>query len=165
MATERNYKKNYISYSDYVEGNAVRKKSVEELPARSPRTYIGNQRVNTSSAIYKNREKALRMSKGYVMVLAVCCIAMAFACAKYLSTRDDITSAKANIASLELSVESLKAQNDSLDYAISSYMDIENISKVAKEQLGMIQAGKNQISFYDSSESEYMKQYNDVPEK
>lgn len=44
-------------------------------------------------------------------------------------------------------------------------MDIENISKVAKEQLGMIQAGKNQISFYDSSESEYMKQYNDVPEK
>lgn len=105
------------------------------------------------------------MSKGYVMVLAVCCIAMAFACAKYLSIRDDITSAKANIASLELSVESLKAQNDSLDYAISSYMDIENISKVAKEQLGMIQAGKNQISFYDSSESEYMKQYNDVPEK
>lgn len=165
MANDRHYRKNYISYNDYVEGNAVRKKSVEQLPVREPRTYVGNKRVNTSSAAYRNREKALRMSKGYVAILAVCCIAMVLACANYLSIRDDITNMKSNIATLELNVETLKAQNDALDYSINSYMDIENISKVASEQLGMIQAGKNQISFYESSESEYMKQYNDVPAK
>ncbi len=165
MANQTKYNKNFISYNDYIDGNAVRKRNAEELPAREPRTYVGDKRVNTSSAIYKNREKALRMSAGYVAVLAVCSALMAGVCAQYLGLRDEITTKKSNIASLELSVESLKAQNDSLDYSINSYMDIDNISKVAKEQLGMVQAGKNQISFYDSSESEYMKQYNDVPSK
>jgi cell division protein FtsB len=158
------YKKNYISYSEYVEGNAVRKTNVQELPAREPRTYVGHERISSKS-LYKNREKALRMSAGYVAVLAVCCGLMAGVCAKYLSLRDEITSKKAEIATLELNVEALKAQNDSTDYNINSYMDIENIAKVATEELGMVQAGKEQITFYNKSESEYMKQYNEVPSK
>lgn len=161
---KKNYRKNYISYSDYVEGNAVRKADVQELPAREPRTYIGDKRLSSKS-IYRNRERALRMSAGYVAVLVVCCILMAGVCANYLSLRDKITAKKANIATLELDVEALKAQNDSTDYTINSYMDIEYISKVAKEELGMVQAGKDQISFYNKSESEYMKQYSEVPSK
>ena len=163
MANQTKYKKNYVSYSEYVEGNAVRKTNVEEVPSRAPRTYVDNRRVNTSSEVFKNREKALRMSAGYVAVLAVCCALMAGVCAKYLSLKDEITSRKANIASLELDVEALKAQNDSSDYAINSFIDIENISKVARDELGMVQAAKNQISFYDKSDSEYMNPYNDVP--
>lgn len=161
---KNNYKKNYISYSDYVEGNVVKKASVQELPAREPRTYVGDKRISSRS-LYKNRERALRMSAGYVAVLVICCICMACVCANYLSLRDEITAKKVNIAALELDIEALKAQNDSMDYAINSYIDIEYISKVAKEELGMVQAGKDQISFYNKSESEYMKQYNEVPSK
>ena len=161
---KNNYKKNYISYSDYVEGNVVKKANAQELPVREPRTYVGDKRISSRS-LYKNRERALRMSAGYVAVLVICCICMAVVCANYLSLRDEITSKKANIAALELDIEALKAQNDSMDYAINSYIDIEYISKVAKEELGMVQAGKDQISFYNKSESEYMKQYNEVPSK
>lgn len=158
------YRKNYISYSDYVEGNAVRKAAPQEVPVREPRIYEGNQRIG-SKALHKNREKALRMSAGYVAVLVVCCGLMAGVCAQYLSLRDEITAKKANIASMELNIEALKSQNDFMDYAINSYMDIEHISKVATEELGMVQAGKEQITFYNQSESEYMKQYSDVPSK
>ena len=161
---KNNHINNYINYSDYVEGNVVRKANVQELPAREPRTYVRDKRI-PSKSLYRNRERALRMSAGYVAVLVICCIFMAGVCADYLSLRDEITAKKANIATLELDIETLKAQNDSMDYAINSYMDIEYISKVAKEELGMIQAGKDQISFYNKSESEYMKQYNEVPSK
>lgn len=163
MANRTAYKKNYISYNDYIEGNAVRKENVVEVPQRRERTYVDNQRVNTSKNIYRNREKALHMSASYVIVLAVCSILMCVVCAKYLSLRDEVTMKTENIADLEMKIESLKARNDSLDYSINSFMDIENISKIAKEELGMIQAGKDQISFYESSESEYMKQYKEIP--
>ena len=165
MAKSNTYKRNYISYEEYVEGSTVRKLNNADNAERQPRTYDGNRRVRTSAAVYKNRERATRMSKGYVAVLAVCCLMMSAVCAQYLSLRDSITTRKAEIATLELQVDALKAQNDSIDYTINSYIDVDHIRSVAMGELGMIQAGKNQISFYQSSESEYMKQYREVPEK
>ena len=165
MANRTVYRKNYISYEDYVEGSAVRKKSVTEVPQRTERTYVDNERVTTSRSIYRNREKALHMSAPYVIVLAICSIMMCTVCAKYLSLRDEITTKSEMIAQLEVQTETLKSHNDNLNYSINSYMDIEYISKVATEELGMIKAGKDQILFYESSESEYMKQYKDIPAK
>ena len=165
MANRTVYRKNYISYEDYVEGSAVRKKSVTEVPQRTERTYVDNERVTTSRSIYRNREKALHMSAPYVIVLAICSIMMCTVCAKYLSLRDEITTKSEMIAQLEVQTETLKSHNDNLNYSINSYMDIEYISKVATEELGMIKAGKDQILFYESSESEYMKQFKDIPAK
>ena len=159
------YRKNYISYEDYIEGSAVRKQSVTEVPQRTERTYVDNKRVTTSRSIYRNREKALHMSAQYVIVLAICSIMMCTVCAKYLSLRDEIATKSEMIAQLEVQTEALKSHNDNLNYSINSYMDIEYISKVATEELGMIKAGKDQILFYESSESEYMKQYKDIPAK
>lgn len=163
MANRTAYRKQNNSYHEYIEGNAVRKEKIVELPQHSERTYVDNQRVSTPRSVYRNREKALHMSASYVIVLAVCSILMFAVCAKYLSLRDEVTMKTENIADIEMKIEALKARNDSLDYTINSFMDIENISKIAKEELGMIQAGKDQISFYNSSESEYMKQYKDIP--
>lgn len=165
MANRTVYRKNYISYEDYIEGSAVRKQSVTEAPQRTERTYVDNKRVTTSRSIYRNREKALHMSAPYVVVLAICSVMMCTVCAKYLSLRDDITTKSEMIAQLEVQTETLKSHNDNLNYSINSYMDIEYISKVATEELGMIRAGKEQISFYESSESEYMKQYKEIPAK
>lgn len=157
------YKKSYVSYSDYVEGNTVRKRNALEVPQKEQRTYVDNQRVSTSRDTYRNREKALRMSASYVIILAVCSILMVGMCYKYLSLRNDISDKTASVAAMKVNIESLKAQNDSLDYTINSYMDIANISKIATEELGMVQAGQNQIRFYNSTDSEYMKQFFDIP--
>lgn len=165
MSNRTVYRKNYISYEDYIEGSAVRKQSITEVPQRTERTYVDNKRVTTSRSIYRNREKALHMSAPYVVVLAICSVMMCTVCAKYLSLRDEITTKSEMIAQLEVQTEALKSHNDNLNYSINSYMDIEYISKVATEELGMIKAGKEQISFYESSESEYMKQYKEIPAK
>ena len=77
--------------------------------------------------------------------------------------QEHATTSNAIINSLEVKTETLKSQNDYIDYTINSYKDIDYISRVATEELGMVQAGKEQISFYESSESEYMKQYKEIP--
>lgn len=159
MSNRTVYRKNYISYQEYVEGNVVRKQAVPEIPQRTERTYIDNKRVNTSKSAYRNREKALHMSAPYVFILAVCTVMMFAICSKYLSLRDEISTKSTMIAEIEMQTANLKSRNDNLDYTINSYMDIDYITKVATEELGMIKAGKEQISFYESSESEYMKQY------
>ena len=44
-------------------------------------------------------------------------------------------------------------------------MDSANIIKVATEELGMVRASGNQVIYYDSTESEFMKQFADVPKQ
>lgn len=163
MSNRTTYRKNYISYTEYVEGSAVRKEAITEAPQRTERTYVDNQRVSTSKSAYRNREKALHMSASYVAVLAICTVMMFVTCAKYLSLKDEIATKSTMIAELEMQTSNLKSHNDNLNYTINSFMDIEHISKVATEELGMIRAGKDQISFYESSESEYMKQFKEIP--
>lgn len=168
MAGRNTYRKDYReygNYNNYVDGNTVKKEKIYEIPQREERTYDGNRRVRTSKEVHRNRENALHMSAAYVVLLAVCSIVIGVVCARYLSLRDEVSNKATQIAEIEMKTEALKAQNDSIDYAISSYTDIGYISKVATEELGMIQAGKDQISFYNSSESEYMKQYKNIPAK
>ena len=42
-------------------------------------------------------------------------------------------------------------------------MDLDHVYKVATEELGMVYANKNQILLYDKTESEYVRQYEDIP--
>lgn len=165
MAKQVEFKKNYVSYSDYVQGNAVRKINTVEVPEKAPRTYVDNERVKTTRVTYQNREKALRMSLSYVMVLSVCCMILMAVCVKYLSLQDSISTRKANIVSMESDINTLQSQNNAMDYSINSYMDIEYIAKIATEELGMIRATENQVSFYNNTEHEYMKQIKDVPQE
>ncbi len=160
---KRAYDKDYVGYHNYIEGNAVKKEQIVEVPQRTERTYVDHQRVRTSKQAYRNREKALHMSLSYAIVLAVCSVAILLVCAKYLSLRDEVAGKSQAIAAMEMKTDSLRAQNDSLDYTINGYKDFDYIAKIATEELGMIRAGQAQISFYTSSESEYMKQYKDIP--
>ena len=50
-----------------------------------------------------------------------------------------------------------------MDYEINGYVDVDYVLRVATEELGMINAREDQIKFYDSSDTEYMKQLYDIP--
>jgi hypothetical protein len=42
-------------------------------------------------------------------------------------------------------------------------MDMDYIIKEAKEKLGMVEATQDQVTLYDKSSSEYMKQTGEIP--
>ena len=69
------------------------------------------------------------------------------------------------IKTLEQQLDTLKAENDALETSINTSVDLDHVYKVATEELGMVYAGKDQVLLYNQTESEYVKQYEDIPEQ
>ena len=91
----------------YVYGNTIRKetlpKTKEHISPDKPR--------QTSRQVRKNRNKALHMSAGYVVFLAIAAIAALIVCTGYLKLQSEITSRSRNIASLQEELADLKEDN------------------------------------------------------
>lgn len=149
-----------VSTAKYINGSAARQ--LEAVPARERQE---EKKRELSQSARRNREKASRMSLGYVLFLAAATMAVVVVCFNYLKLHADISDTNSNITKLTSSVDTMTAQNDALDYSINSYTDVNYIIKTAVEELGMVQASKDQISYYKSTESEYMKQFTDIPEE
>ena len=98
-----------------------------------------------------------------MLTLAVFCVLVI--CVNYLHIQSDISTRLANIEKLEKGVEQLKAENDALETRINTSIDLDYIYKVATEELGMVYANRNQVRLYDKTESEYVRQYEDIPKE
>ena len=55
-------------------------------------------------------------------------------------------------------------ENDALETSINTSVDLNKIYEIATKELGMVYARKNQVLLYDKTESEYVRQYEDIPE-
>ncbi len=139
-----------------VEGNTLRKVNAapnyDEDYDRSPK-----------------RQPAKRHSKklGFAQV-ALAAVFFAFfvlVCVGYLNVNAENSRVRSNITSLQTKLETITAQNDSLDYSINSYVDINHIIDVATNDLGMVKISKDNINTYKSAEYEYMQQYSSIPTK
>ena len=67
--------------------------------------------------------------------------------------------------SLEKEIEIWKDENDSRETRINTSVDLDYVYKVATEELDMVYANKNQVRLYNKTESEYVRQYEDIPER
>ena len=52
-----------------------------------------------------------------------------------------------------------------METRINTSIDLDNIYKIATEELGMVYANKDQVRMYNKTESEYVRQYEDIPER
>ena len=68
-----------------------------------------------------------------------------------------------NIETIEKELEFLKSENDALETRINTSLDLDYVYRVATEELGMVYPNKNQVILYNKTESEYVRQYEDIP--
>ena len=68
-----------------------------------------------------------------------------------------------SITAMDTQLSELKLANDSEYNRVISSVDLEHLKDVAMNELGMVYAGESQIKIYDSTESDYVKQYQDIP--
>lgn len=147
---------------EYISGNTVRKIAPEKQhPAR--RTPNIKHHSAVDHTVRRNREKALNMDLPYLLALTIAAICALYLCVNYLHIQSSITSRIHNIENLEKEVELLKSENDALETRINTYVDLDYVYKVATEELGMVYANKDQVLLYDKTESEYVRQYEDIP--
>lgn len=145
----------------YVYGTAARNMAAERECTRKQR--VVQYRQDMSHTVRKNQEKALQMNLPYVIMLTLAAVCALYICIGYLHVQSSMTAKIHNIETLEQQLEQLRSENDALQTRINTDMDLDHIYKVATEELGMVYANRNQVLLYDKTESEYVRQYEDIP--
>lgn len=142
--------------NSYIHGNAARK--LDE------RIYIPDRpKKQISNTARKNREKAHHMSLGYVLFLAGAVVAAGFILTIYIGLQSDITNSIKKISQLESQLNSLKLDNDEEYNRITNNVDLEEVKRVAIQELGMKYAEEGQIVSIMGGGSDYMRQVSDIP--
>ena len=163
-ASARNY---------YVDGNTVRRAEAapdytqSERLRRERRERIereqDEERRRRARAARRNQEKALRMSRRYVMFLTMAVLTFGCVAGFYINIQSDITARMKTISSLESRIADLKAENDEAYKRINTAIDLDSIKNTAMTEYGMSYARESQIIYYSVGEDDYMHQYREIP--
>ncbi len=151
-----------------IEGNTVRR--MEAMPDYRQERRDRQQREREEElrkrrrAAARNQEKALRMSKSYVVFLTMAVTVFGVFCGAYIKLQSDVTARMKTIASLESQITDLKADNDEAYKRINTAVDLDAIKETAINNLGMFYATEDQIVYYSVDKTDYMNQYNEIPQ-
>ena len=141
----------------YVDGTAVRKLQTAPQPQERRQNPSASQRTK------RNRERALSMNLGYVLFLTAAAVVTVFMCVNFLQLQAMETRLQKEVTSLETQLDAAILENDSDYNRIMTSVDMEQVKNVAMNELGMVYAKKSQIVTYEIENSDYVRQYTDVP--
>lgn len=154
--TQRRTAENRNRY--YVHGNTVRKLDVTREIRQEPQKKVSNR-------TRKNRDKAKHMSAGYVLFLCTALVATGIILINYIGLQSDITNSVQHISRLEKELNDLKLANDEEYSRITSSVDLDEIKRIAIQELGMQYAEEGQIITFASERNDYVKQMADIPKQ
>lgn len=154
---ERARRKTAYRNDVYVQENTARKLQVVPDIQQTPVKKISNR-------TRKNRQKALHMNIGSVLFMAVAMVVAGFILTWYLTLQSDITNSIKNISALESQLNYLKLANDENYSRITSDVNLEEVKRVAIQELGMRYAEEGQIITFNGEGSDYMRQTGDIPD-
>lgn len=159
MAVNRNDgRRTAYKGSIYVQGSTARK--LQALPAYEP----AQPRKKISNRTRRNRERALHMNVGTVLSMAAAIVAAGLILTVYLTLQSDITNSIKHIASLESTLNEMKMENDENYSRITSSVDLEEVKRIAMQELGMRYAEEGQIIRFNGEGSDYIRQIGNIPD-
>lgn len=157
----RSSERNSASAQMYVYGNVVTK------PAYEPRRHEKSPErpeKRTSRQVRRNRRQALRMSSAYVVFLTVAALMALIVCVNYVQLQSRITSRSKNITAMQEELADMKEENNTKYNAIMDSVNLDEIRDKAQTDLGMVYASPEQVVEYDNPATDYVKQYENIPE-
>ena len=154
-----------VARGAYVGGSAAPKLE----PQREERRQVRQQpkkraRNQAAKGQRRSQAKALGLNLPYVLMLSAASLVTVVLCVNYLHQQSILTERMNDIEQKETSLETLRSENDALETNINASMDLNEIYRIATEELGMVYAGKNQVLLFDKTESQYVRQNEDIPE-
>lgn len=157
-AKTRNHDRRAGQEPMYVYGNAVPK------PAYEPERRVSKPQKKVSHQVKRNRRKALRVNQGYVVFLGIAAILALIVCVNYIQLQSKLTSHSKNITAMQEELADLKEENNTRYNAVMDSVNLDEIREKAQKELGMVYASSDQVVEYQSPSSDYVKQYEDIPE-
>lgn len=157
MKTSQNTRFTRVDNQIYTYGTAARQ--LNAVPVRR------EERQPQRRQEPKKQERRKTMSFQYVLFLAVATVITLIICVGYLQLRAEVDGRISRIGAMEIELKDAKAENDANYNYVMKKVDLEEIKKIAIEELGMTYATKEQVVLYESEESDYVRQYEEIPEE
>ncbi len=104
------------------------------------------------------------MNVGYVLFLVAAMVMAGMVLTGYLTLQSDITNSIKNVARLESELNSMKLDNDERYSRINSDINLEEVRRVAIQELGMQYAKEGQIIIFNGEDNDYVRQTGDLPD-
>ena len=147
----------------YVNGSVATK--LNEAPLRRPQEESGDLRkVRERQAVAINKERAKHMNAGYLFFLTVMTIGLFVVLSYYVQLRGQADTRMHQIARLESQVAEMKLDNDTRYMRAQAKVPLTQIRQRAAAELGMVYPTESQTVYYDVNQSDYMEQYQDIPD-
>lgn len=141
----------------YVEGSAVRK------PQAAPSAREGGRPRAQTRPARRHKIKTVPMNMGYIAVMAAALVMVCIVLMSYVKLQSDITNHISNISRLESQLNEKRLANDETYTKIMSSIDLEEIKRIAVNELGMKYAKEGQVIEYTGEGNDYVRQYGDIP--
>lgn len=82
----------------------------------------------------------------------------------YVGRNSDLNASNKELAQLKQTYEELQTDNDNREAQLNASVDVQEIYRIATQQLGMSYPEKHQVIPYQKAESGYVAQYEDIPQ-
>lgn len=157
MAGRNEREKNRTNtYRTEVQGNVVRKVYAE------PPYHQEEQRPESRP---HRKQKKNTLSIPYCAFLAAACVAALGVGANYLQQQAVNVSSQKTIASMESQLTEMKKSNADNLNRIESSVDLDEIRRIAIEELGMKYATEENVILYENNSRNYVSQYEEIPQE
>ena len=103
-------------------------------------------------------QRGLSISLGYAIFLIAALCTLAFILINYVQLQSELKTATRTLAINEKTLNNLTMANDELENRIERSIDIQEIKRVAIEELGMVYPSEGQIQVYTNEVNDYMRQ-------
>lgn len=156
-------------YNNYIDGNTVRQ--FQTAPEFDRQRYREQEELDRRKR-QAERNKRRRQEHAHVrgmdfvsMILLSAAIAVTFfVCIEYLQVQSNKIQMDREISSLENEILELKDRNAAALENVEKNVDLNYIYEVATTKLGMVHPDKNQVIEYESTKSDYLRQYDEIPQ-
>lgn len=158
VRTNRQMHRNIREDRIYIDGNTARK--LQTVPInrnKKQKTSVRRQQV-------KRRVKVSPMNFGYIFFMMIAMLVVCVVLIGYIELQADITNRINHISKLESQLHDLRLANDEEYTKIMSSVDLEEIKRIAINELGMKYAKEGQVITYSGEGSDYVRQYKEIPD-
>lgn len=157
--SRQQYRRRESTAAPYVYGNVA----VETEPGYHEQS-LGRPKKKVSSQVRRNRKLALHMNSTYVIFLAVAAVMALVVCVNYVELQSRITNRSKHITAMQEELANLKEENNAKYNAVMDSVNLDEIRDRAQNQLGMVYATPEQIVEYDNPATDYVRQFEEIPE-
>ena len=157
--------------TSYVDGNTVRVVQSQTAPQRQHGAVSAPKRTRERAQQPRRRVRyqeavqtaSISITLGSTVLLLAAVVAALFIGYNYLCLKSSLDVHMDTIKALETRLDNLRTENDALERSIDTSVDLNYVYSVAVNELGMVRVGQGNIIQYDKTESEYVRQYEDLP--